>query len=327
MARGRGSRWLLRVRSTPSSSETCSMKGTSMRSQLAAVFLVFSLSANAQTLSGAIDMHAHSDPDGVPRKIDAVDLARLAKERGMRAIVLKNHYEPTASLAYIVRKEVPGIEVFGGVDLNLSVGGMNPSAVEHMAATTGGYGRVVWMSTFDSEAQVRFSKQDRPFVRVSQNGQLLPETRQVIALIARRNLVLATGHPTAEEALMMIREGRAQGVKHMVVTHAMMQPIHMSDAQMLEAAKMGAYIEFVYNGLIGSYKEFTFKDYARAIRYVGVEHCILASDMGQPANPVHPDGLVLFFDGLKEQGFSQAEIDRMAKENPARLLGLELLGP
>ena len=78
-----------------------------MRSQLAAVFLVFSLSANAQTLSGAIDMHAHADPDGVPRKIDAVDLARLAKERGMRAIVLKNHYEPTASLAYIVRKDVP----------------------------------------------------------------------------------------------------------------------------------------------------------------------------------------------------------------------------
>ena len=75
-----------------------------MRSQLAAMFLVFSLSANAQTLSGAIDMHAHSDPDGVPRKIDAVDLARLAKERGMRAIVLKNHYEPTQSLAYKCRE-------------------------------------------------------------------------------------------------------------------------------------------------------------------------------------------------------------------------------
>jgi predicted metal-dependent phosphotriesterase family hydrolase len=182
---------------------------------------------------------------------------------------------------------------------------------------------VVWMSTFDSEAQVRYSKQDRPFVRVSQNGQLLPETRQVIALIAKQNLVLATGHPTAQEALLMIREGRDQGVKHMVVTHAMMQPIHMSDAQMLEAAKMGAYIEFVYNGLIGSYKEFTFQDYARAIRYVGVDHCILSSDMGQPANPLHTDGLVLFFKGLKEQGITQAEIDRMAKENPARLLGIE----
>ncbi len=279
--------------------------------------------AQENPLAGVIDIHVHCAPDSTPRSIDAIDLARLAKSRGMRGLVLKNHYEPTASLAYVVRKEVPGIEVFGGVDLNLSVGGMNPSAVEHMAATTGGYGRFVWMSTFDSEAQVRYSKQDRPFVRISQNGELLPETKRVIALIAKQNLVLATGHPTAEEALMEVREGRAQGVKHMVVTHAMMSPIHMSDAQMLEAAKMGAYIEFVYNGLIGSYKEFTFKDYARAIRYVGVDHCILSSDMGQPPNPLHTDGLVLFFAGLKEQGITQAEIDRMAKENPARLLGLE----
>jgi hypothetical protein len=283
--------------------------------------------AQENPLAGVIDIHAHCAPDSTPRSIDAIDLARLAKSRGMRGLVLKNHYQPTASLAYVLRKEVPGIEVFGGVDLNLSVGGMNPFAVEHMAATTGGYGRFVWMSTFDSEAQVRYSKQDRPFVRVSQNGQLLPETRQVIAVIAKHNLVMATGHVSAEEGLMLIREARAQGVQHMVVTHAMLAPIHMSDAQMLEAAKMGAYIEFVYNGLLGSYKEFTFKDYARAIRYVGVDHCILASDMGQPANPLHPDGLVALFDGLKKEGITQAEINRMAKENPARLLGLELVGP
>jgi len=50
-------------------------------------------------------------------------------------------------------------------------------------------------------------------VRISQNGELLPETKRVIAVIAKRNLVLATGHPTAEEALMLVREGRTQGVK------------------------------------------------------------------------------------------------------------------
>jgi hypothetical protein len=195
--------------------------------------------AQENPLAGVIDIHAHCAPDSTPRSIDAIDLARLAKSRGMRGLVLKNHYQPTASLAYVVRKEVPGIEVFGGVDLNLSVGGMNPFAVEHMAATTGGYGRFVWMSTFDSEAQVRYSKQDRPFVRVSQNGQLLPETRQVISVIGKHNLVMATGHVSAEEGLMLIREARIQGVQHMVVTHAMLAPIHMSDAQMLEAAKMG----------------------------------------------------------------------------------------
>src|SRR6266513_2265823 len=139
-----------------------------MRSQLAAMFLLVSLSANAQTLSGAIDMHAHADPDGTPRKIDAIDLARLAKERGMRAIVLKNHYEPTASLAYIVRKDVPGIDVFGGISLYLTVGGVNPAAVEWMTKVKGGYGKVVWLPTYDSENQA--SREGRPFARVVSNG-------------------------------------------------------------------------------------------------------------------------------------------------------------
>src|SRR6185295_17315514 len=64
------------------------------------------------SLSGVIDIHAHSDPDSTARSIDAIDLAKLAKSRGMRGLVLKNHYESTAALAYIVRKEVPGIEIF-----------------------------------------------------------------------------------------------------------------------------------------------------------------------------------------------------------------------
>src|SRR6266513_487490 len=168
-----------------------------MRSQLAAMFLLVSLSANAQTLSGAIDMHAHADPDGTPRKIDAVDLARLAKERGMRAIVLKNHYEPTASLAYIVRKEVQGIEIFGGISLDLTVGGVNPAAVEHMTHVKGGWGRVVWMPTFDAENQVRFSKENRPFVSVSKGGQLLPPVAQIIAVAVKHHLVLETGHSSS----------------------------------------------------------------------------------------------------------------------------------
>jgi predicted metal-dependent phosphotriesterase family hydrolase len=103
----------------------------------------------------------------------------------------------------------------------------------------------------------------------------------------------------------------------------MMSPIHMSIPQMQQAAAEGAYVEFVYNGLIGSFKEFDFADYAKAVRAVGVEHCILSSDMGQPGNPLHPDGLQLFFEGMRKQGLTQGEIDQMSKINPARLLGLQ----
>src|SRR5215217_9421283 len=41
-------------------------------------------------LVGAIDLHAHSDPDSYPRSADAFEIARLAKERGLRGVVLKN---------------------------------------------------------------------------------------------------------------------------------------------------------------------------------------------------------------------------------------------
>src|SRR5579864_2481660 len=165
----------------------------------AALVFLAAMPSTAQTLAGAIDMHAHADPDGTARSIDAVDLARLAKDRGMRAIVLKNHYEPTASLAYIVRKDVPGIEVFGGISLDLTVGGVNPAAVEWMTKVKGGYGKVVWLPTYDSEHHVTTSGDHRPFARVAKDGQLVPEVLKVIAIVAQHNLVLETGHSSPAE--------------------------------------------------------------------------------------------------------------------------------
>jgi hypothetical protein len=274
-------------------------------------------------LEGVIDLHVHCGPDSLPRSVDAADVARIAKERGMAGFVVKNHFEPTASLAWTTRRQVPGIEIFGGVTLNLTVGGINPAAVEHMAKVAGGYGRFVWMGSFDAEAQVRYSKENRPFAPVSRDGELLPKTREVIDVIARHQLILSTGHSTPDEVLMMVREARRQGVASIIVTHAMIAPIHMSNTHMLEAAEMGAYIEFVYNGLIGPYKEFEFTDYAEAIRIVGADRCILSTDLGQTVNPPHADGMTAFIEGLRELGLTQAAMDRMTKRNPARLLGLE----
>ena len=275
-----------------------------------------------RALAGAIDIHVHSLPDDRPRSIDGIDVAKLSHTRGMRAIVLKNHYESTAGLVYIVRKLVPDMEVFGGIDLNLTVGGINPAAVEHMTKVSGGWGRLVWMSTFDAENQVRFSKENRPFVTVSRGDDLTPEVKQVIGLIAKHNLVLATGHVTSQEGLMMVREGRRQGVQHMVVTHALNPPISMTVAQMQEAAKLGAFIEFTGSSLASADADARMSRFADAIRKVGPEFCILSSDLGQQGNPLPPDGFGAFLMALRGKGFTAQEVDRMAKQNPARLLGL-----
>ncbi len=279
--------------------------------------------ATTGVLTGAIDVHVHSYPDDRPRSIHAIDVAKLAQTRGMRAIVLKNHWESTAGMAYLVRQVVPGIEVFGGIALNRTVGGINAAAVDHMARVTGSFGRIVWMPTFDAENQVRVSKESRPFVSVTKDGELLPEVKAVIGVIAKNNLVLATGHSAPAEGLMLLREGKQQGVRQMIVTHAIQTPVLMNVAQMKEAASLGAFIEFVGGNPEGQGAAARLDGIADAIRQVGPASSILSSDLGQQGNPLPPDGFGLFIQALRARGFSDRDLDVMSKQNPAKLLGLQ----
>lgn len=279
-------------------------------------------------LMGAIDFHAHMGPDSMPREIDADDLARLAKQLGMRGMVMKNHWEPTASMVYLMRKEVPGIELFGGVTQDLAVGGINLEAVKHMVNVKGGYGRVIWLPTFDSENSV---KGRGPQVPVAKDGKILPGVGALLDYIAAHPLlVLETGHVSAEEALLVIREAKARGIKHIVVTHAMAGPVNMTIPQMQQAARDGAFLEFVYAATLGRNSELTVPKYAEAIRAVGPAHCILATDLGgtpapgNPPRPYPPQGLLEFMRALNAQGFSVADINQMAKINPAVALSLPI---
>src|SRR3954468_18848861 len=260
---------------------------------------------DAITLKGAVDIHVHQDPDSAPRAIDADDVARQAKAAGMRAVVFKNHCEDTASLAYMVRKIVPGFEAFGGITQDLAVGGINIEAVKHMADMKGGYGRIVWLPTFDAQNQV---KDKGPEVKVSENGKLLPSVVTLLDYIAtRKQLALETGHVSAEEALMVIREARARGIAHVVATHGMAGPTNLSVAQAQEAARMGAYIEFVYGGTLEPGSKLTVAKYAEWIKAVGPEHCILSSDLGGARpypRPMPAAGLLEFMERLHKLGIS-----------------------
>jgi hypothetical protein len=280
----------------------------------------------ARLLRGTIDIHVHTAPDSANRALDGIEASKMALAKGMRGLVLKNHLDPTAGLAYLARKQAPGVEVFGGVDLNLPVGGMNPFAVEHMTQVSGGFGRMVWMSTNDAENVVLgLEKSKRPFVSVARNGALLPETKAVIAMIAKHGLVLATGHTGAEEALLLLREGKAQGVAHMVVTHPLSTSPNMSIAQMQESAKLGAFLEIAGVQVV----EATAADPAGMmnrivdmIHKVGPEHIVLSSDLGQKGNVLPVDGYGAFLAGLLGKGITEQEIGLMSRQNPASLLGL-----
>jgi Family of unknown function (DUF6282) len=280
-------------------------------------------------LTGAIDFHVHQGPDSVARVIDADDLARLAKKMGMRGMVMKNHWEDTAGLVYILRKEVPGIELFGGITQDLAVGGINLEAVKHMAAMEGGWGRVVWLPTFDAENAVKYAKGTGPFVRVSENGHLLPSVLELIDFMAQHHeLVLETGHVSAEEVGLVVHEARQRGVTHIVVTHAMAGPIRMTIPQMQAVAQEGALLEFVYGATLGTNPVVSLGEYANAIRSIGAKSCILATDFGavqkppEPQRPFEPQGLLDFMTALHKEGISVADINLMTKTNPALALGL-----
>lgn len=276
----------------------------------------------ARLVEGAIDVHVHSFPDSVPRSMDALQVSQLAKTMKMRGLVLKNHYDQTAGLAYMVRQQVPGLEVFGGIDLNLTQGGMNPAAVDHMARVSGGWGRFVWMSSSDAEHNVRARGQNRPFVQLSKDGELLPLVKEVIGVIAKHQLVLATGHASPEEGLLLVREGRRQRVTHMIVTHPLSPSVGMSLDQMRSAAKEGAMLEICGLSMVSAGAADRVRAAVEAIRAVGAESIVLSSDLGAKNDPRPPEGFAAFLAALRAAGISDGDIALMARQNPARLLDL-----
>jgi predicted metal-dependent TIM-barrel fold hydrolase len=284
--------------------------------------------------AGVIDMHVHSHPDVFGRNMDDIDVANLAKARGMRGIVLKNHISETASRAALVMKVVPGIEVFGGIVLNKAVGGINPDAVEWMHRVYGSRGKVVWLPTFESDKHVKtFSKPDAVGLTVAPNGKVSPEMEAILKIIARENLVLATGHVHPEEVVAVVKRAKELGVKNMVITHALTNVPGLSMAQAKEVAEAGAVIEICFLQFLAGpnaplaflthWTQINAKHVAQAIKELGADHVLVSTDLGQSNNMVHPDGVESAIAAMKKEGISDADIDTMMRKNPARLLGLQ----
>jgi hypothetical protein len=282
-------------------------------------------------IRGLIDFHTHAAPDVFGRAVDDDELAALAAARQMEAVVFKSHVTLTADRAWLARKHVAGIKVFGGVTLNGAVGGLNPAAVEWMWRMQGGHGRVVWFPTFDADNHVRRAGTAPAGIRVvDERGAVLPAARDVLKVCAAQRLVVQTGHASAEEALALIAAAREEGCDRIVVTHAQFDVVGMSEAQMKQAASLGATIELCALGmLVGPEAPLEWMRHsprvplgetAARIRSVGARHFVLGTDLGQTGNPTPADGLAMFVTGLAAEGISPAEIQTMGREVPGALL-------
>jgi len=287
-------------------------------------------------LKGSIDTHIHTEEEYAILEdggMDIIQLAKRAQEKGMRAIVVKSLTFETATRAYLTQKQVPGIEVYGGLTLDASVGGMNPASVSAMGRLKLANAKMVWMPVFDSKASVQATGAKRDFVKVSENGKLTPQALATIDTIAKYGFSIGTGHLGADEALLVVRAARARNIP-VVVTHALQKPVSMNLQQMKEVARLGGFIEHTAFGdwkgknshfFKSFYKDqprITVEDMAKCINAIGAEHTIIATDMGQAFSPDPPDGLKWFIMGLKKEGITDQQIDIMVRQNPARLLQL-----
>ena len=299
-----------------------------------------SLDAAKKALKDTIDFHIHSGPDtwsgisgpaGGAILFDDFEAAEMAKDAGMRAIVLKSHDMISSARAYLVRKKTPGILVFGGVVLNYPVGGLNSTAVQSSIKYGEGLGKVVWLPTKDAAHDMtpksveRRRHFGRPGITIVRNGELVPEMRDVLNVVADNNLVLGTSHTGLEEKRILLEETRRLGLKKVLITHPenRLSGIVMDIDVQKELVSKGAYLEYCFeNTMPLSLEHTTLDQYAEAMRTIGPSHIILSTDFGQVYNPTPVDGLRMFIVSLQQRGVSQTDIDVMTKMNPAKLLDL-----
>jgi len=269
-------------------------------------------------LAGVIDLHVHAGPDVRPRKLDAVALAHAAKAAGMRALLLKSHHTITADLAQVVEGVVGGIRVFGGVTLNEPVGGLNPEAVRAAIALGA---KEIFMPTHSAANQRRHDGKTGGITILDDAGHLRNDVKPILALVAEADVILGTCHLSPDEILVLVHEARRAGVRKVLVSHPELNSLAIPLAMQKAMASEGAFFERMH--LHGN-SATDLPGLAAMTRAVGVERTVLVTDLGAAVYDLDPvQGMREFLQQMATQGFSQAEIDLMARQTPARLLGLD----
>jgi hypothetical protein len=282
-----------------------------------------------ELLAGSIDMHLHIGPDEMDTRVTGLQAAEQAAEVGMKAIVLKNHSYPTTSVAVLVRELVLDVKVFGGICLDYEIGGLNIDALQKHARIGV---KVAWMPTFSSKnsrAKMRalgLQFDGEGFSILNDNAKLVPEIDPLLDIIKQHDIVLATGHMSPAEIFALVESARKKNIEKIVITHPSdgeFMEIILTVEELRKLAGMGAFIEQTTVTLLPTEFYRSPQERVEMIRAIGVEHCIMSTDLGQYWNPYPAEGFRFFMAILLRNGLSPEDIEIMAKKNPSCLLGLD----
>lgn len=288
-------------------------------------------------LKGAIDPHVHSGPSIAPRAIDHLELLQQASAAGFAAVVTKDHDYSGVMTAALIKRHYPDLKtkIYSSIVLNNVIGGFNPYAVEHTAAMGG---KVVWLPTLAAENHLRWqenaqwthpasTEKIRPAVGIpvlNADKSVRDDVKEVLDIVARNDMVLASGHIHISETWRVFDEAKKRGVKRMVLTH----PEEIVEASMNDVrgiAAMGAFVEHsLCMFLEGSkFKIADGEELRKHIEAAGVDQTVLCSDLGQVGVFSPIEG---FRRGIKlcmDLGYDDAQIRKMVSTNAARMLGIE----
>jgi hypothetical protein len=283
-----------------------------------------------ELLEGGIDLHVHTSPDVFPRKLNDLEAAAHAKEAGLSAVVLKNHFFPTVGRA-LLGEEKTGFKLIGSITLNKTVGGINPYAVE-MAVREGA--KIVWMPTIHSVNTVRRPDVVAMFQEVIKPGEdglslleedeLSPQVYEILEIIKGKNVALATGHIYPNEVIRLVKACVEMKLKKIILTHPFSSLVGMSIPEVKELTTLSQtiYVEFTCFDCCPHIKHpLTIHQVTNYISEIGHERVVVTSDGGQKYNPYPVDMLADMIEQLLTH-FSRTDIRSMLVKNPSYLVGL-----
>lgn len=282
-------------------------------------------------LDGAIDLHVHCAPSFFSRWGGGLDVARSCEQAGMAGVVLKAHEGSTVPAAAVLDRLSPSLEVLGGVVLNRYVGGVNPAAAE--AALRLG-GRCIWFPTIDADAHARAFGSTGAYpsqrggiesstgIRVlDDEGRLVDAAREVLALAAEHDALVATGHLGGDEIAALLAVARQAGVQRFLVQHPSFTVPALGVDALEPLVEQGAVVELTYLNVSPLWRTSTVEEAAETLSRLGGDAVVVSSDAGQAHNPSPPEALRSFAQALHEHGVAAAELTKALRDTPSRLIG------
>jgi hypothetical protein len=89
-----------------------------------------------------------------------------------------------------------------------------------------------------------------------------------------------------------------------------------------EVAALGAIAEFGFCTVSPMWAYASIEQTKLAMDAVGYDNCVIMSDAGQTHNPIAPEAMRLYAQGLYEKGVKEADLERLMVGTPSSLLGI-----